>query len=150
MTLRSHRTPEGPRIFASQDERDRFQRQKYDNVRNGYRQEWEPTDDRPLLIYSEPFWAGADEQAAWVRAVQSCPLSEYGHLDVWAYLAEVAKVATGLRGGVPTMPRPRMTRREMDTRLRELRLQSALARPAPGDRDIPRNDRAERRPGDDA
>jgi len=110
--------------FDSKEDRDRYQIAKYGQIRNGFRQEWEPTDDRPLLVYSEPFWESSEEQAAWVRAVQSCPLAQYGSLDAFAYLAEVGKVATGLRGGVPSMPRPRMTRRERDERLRALRAQA--------------------------
>ena len=114
----------GTFVFVSTEERDRYQRAKYGEVRAGYRHEWEPTDERPLLLYPEPFYESAEEKAAWERAVQSCPLSEYGDLDAFAYLAEVAKVATGLRGGLPAM-RERMTRRERDERVRALRGQAA-------------------------
>ena len=139
MTLRGHGKPDTSRfdgfqgtfdkaagtfVFASQEERDRFQREKYGAVRNGYRQEWEETDARPLLIYPEPFWESSEEQAAWVRAVQSCPLAQYGSMDAFAYLAEVAKVAEGLPGGVRSMPRRGLTRRQMDERLRALRAQA--------------------------
>ena len=116
----------GTFVFESTEERDRFQRAKYGAVRNGYREEHEQTDGRPLLIYPEPFWESNEERTAWLRAVESCPLAEYGSLDAYAYLAEVAKVATGLRGGVPTMPRTRLTRRERDERVRALRAQAKL------------------------
>lgn len=117
--------------FDSKEDRDRWQIAKHGQVRDGFRQEWEQTDDRPLLIYSEPFWESSEERSAWERAVAACPLSEYGELDAFVYLAEVGKVATGLRGGVPTIPRPRMTRRERDERLRALRKQAK----APGSDD---------------
>lgn len=73
--------------------------------RMGFRYDWEPLDDRPCIVYTEPFWAGPEEEARWLRAVRSCPLSEYGHLDVFSYLRAVGEVATGLRGGVKSMPR---------------------------------------------
>jgi len=114
----------GTFVFVSTEERDRYQRAKHGAVRNGFRHEWEQTDERPLLIYPEPFWESSEEQAAWVRAVQSCPLAEYGSLDAYQYLAEVAKVATGLRGGVRSMPRRGLTRRQMDERLKALRGQA--------------------------
>jgi hypothetical protein len=116
----------GAFVFESPEERDRYQRAKHGAVRNGFRFEWEQTDERPLLIYSEPFFESSDEQAAWLRAVQSCPLAEYGSLDLFAYLAEVGKVAVGLPGGMPTMPRTRLTRRQMDERVRALRAQAKL------------------------
>ena len=65
--------------------------------RMGFRHEWEPTDERPLLIYTEAFWASPEEEARWTRAVRLCPLSEYGHLDLFQYLAEVGKVAETLQ-----------------------------------------------------
>lgn len=125
MTLRRHGTPEGPRVFASPGERDRWQRETYGHVRNGFREEHEPTDDRPLLIYPEPFWESSEEMGAWLRAVRSCPLREYGHLDAFVYLAEVGKLAAGLPGGVRSMPRRGLTRRQMDERLKTLRGQAA-------------------------
>lgn len=140
MVLRRHGTPDVSRfegfkgvfdkaantfVFASADERDRFQVAKYGAVRNGFRHEWEQTDDRPLLIYPEPFWESSEEQAAWLRAVQSCPLGEYGHLDAFVYLAEVGKLAAGIRGPVKSMPRRGLTRRQMDERLKTLRGQAA-------------------------
>jgi hypothetical protein len=114
----------GTYIFESMEERDRFQREKYGAVRNGYRKEDEPTDERPLLIYPEPVWESAAEMNAWLRAVQSCPLLEYGHLDAFVYLAEVGKVSGGIRP-VKSMPRPGLTRRQMDQRLRTLRGQAS-------------------------
>jgi len=111
-------------VFASKEERDRYQVAKYGAVRNAYREEHEPTDERPPLKYPEPFFESSEERAAWLRAVQSCPLAEYGHLDAFVYLAEVGQVAAGIRP-VQSMPRQRMTRRQMDERLRALRGQAA-------------------------
>lgn len=140
MVLRRHGAPDTSRfegfkgafdkaagtfVFESKDERDRFQREKHGAVRNGYREEHEPTDDRPLLIYPEPFWESFGEMTAWVRAVQSCPLAEYGGMDAFAYLGEVGKVAAGLPGGVRQVPRRGLTRRQMDERLRTLRGQAS-------------------------
>ena len=79
--------------------------------RLGYRHDWEPMDERPCVIYTEPFWSSPQEEAVWLRAVRSCPLSEYGHLDVFAYLKAVGEVATGLTGaGLHSMPRAGMVR----------------------------------------
>jgi hypothetical protein len=111
-------------VFASPEERDRYQRAKYGHVRAGYREEHEETDERPLLVYPEPFWESAAEMTAWLRAVQMCPLGEYGGMDAFAYLAEVGKVAIGLPGGVRKMPRRGLTRRQMDERLQVLRSQA--------------------------
>jgi len=111
-------------VFDSADERDRFQVAQYGAARNAFRHEWEQTDSRPLPIYPEPFWDGSEEQAAWLRAVQACPLSEYGHLDALVYLAEVAKVANGIRP-VRSAPRQPLTRRQMDERLATLREQAS-------------------------
>lgn len=136
MALRRHGTPDTSRfegfrgafdkaagtfVFESKDERDRFQREKYGAVRNGYREEHEATDDRPLLIYPEPFWESFAEMAAWLKAVQSCPIAEYGGMDAFAYLGEVGQVAVGLGGKVKRMPHVRMSRVERDRQLAKLR-----------------------------
>jgi len=117
-------------VFASLEERDRYQRAKHGAVRNGFRLPGEDTHgeptDRPTVVYREPQWESSAEMNAFLRAVQSCPLAEYGSLDLFAYLAEVGKVATGLPGGVPSMPRTRLTRRQMDERVRALWAQAKL------------------------
>jgi hypothetical protein len=89
--------------------------------RIGYRHDWEPMDERPTIYYTEPFWESPEEEAVWLRAVRSCPLSEYGSLDVFAYLAEVGQVAVGLGGKVRRMPHVRMSRAERDRQLQKLR-----------------------------
>lgn len=124
MALRRHGKPDGPRVFDSPGERDRWQRETHGHVRNGFREEHEETDGRPLLIYPEPFWESSEEMNAWVQAIRACPLAQYGSMDVFAYLEEVGKVAVGLPGGVRKMPRRGLTRRQMDERLRALRGQA--------------------------
>lgn len=89
--------------------------------RLGYRTEFDAVDERPLIYYTEPFWESPEEEALWLRAVRSCPLSEYGKLDVFAYLAEVGQVAVGLSGKVKRMPHTRMSRVERDRQLAKLR-----------------------------
>ena len=86
---------EGPSYFASQDERDRWQVRQYGAVRNGFREMDEPTDDRPLRIDRYPFWEPG-EDVIWERAVRACPLRDYGSMDLFEYLAEVAKLARGM------------------------------------------------------
>lgn len=87
----------------------------------GFRTELEQPDERPLLIYTEPFWESPEEEALWVRAVRSCPLSEYGKLDVFAYLAEVGQVAVGLGGKVKRMPSARQPKWQRERQLQKLR-----------------------------
>lgn len=94
-----------------------------DTGARGYRMEWEPPDSRPQVYYSAPFWQSSEEEAVWVRAVHHCPLSQYGALDVFAYLRAVGEVATGLWSGraVQSMPRRGMSGRERDAHLDKLR-----------------------------
>lgn len=70
------------------------------------RYEWEQPDERPCIVYREPFWEDEAERLRYERAVKMCPLSQYRHLDMFDYLAEVAKVARGLKPG-PSEPQPR-------------------------------------------
>lgn len=84
-----------PSYFQSQDERDRWQVRQYGHLRNGFREYDEPTDDRPLRIDRHPFWEPG-EDVIWERAVKACPLREYGALDAWEYLREVAKLAVSM------------------------------------------------------
>jgi hypothetical protein len=80
-----------------------------------------------------PFWESEDEEMAYVKAVRSCPLSQYGSLDFFAYLREVASVAHALPGGLPTMPHVRMSRAERDRQLAKLRAQAKPSLPADED-----------------
>lgn len=89
---------EPARIFESKDERDRWQVQTYGAVKDGFRRAEDATDERPLLIDPYPFWRDWEEERRYTRAIRVCPPSTYGHLDVFEYLSEVAKVATGQTG----------------------------------------------------
>ena len=111
-------------VFLSMEERDRYQVATYGAVRNGFRHEHEPVDSRPLLFYPDPFWESSEERAAWLRAVDACPLEKSKDLDMFVYLAEVGALALSLPGGLRKMPRTRLTRAEMDARLRLLREQA--------------------------
>lgn len=93
--------------FASQDERDRWQVQQYGHVRNGFRDDFERVDERPLLYFTRPFWEPG-EDVIWERAAKACPVREYGAMQVWEYLAEVAKLAIGMdkHKGVPVGAMP--------------------------------------------
>ena len=95
-----------------------------DTGRMGFRHEWEQVDERPLLIYTEPFWESSEEMAAWLGAVRACPLADCGAMDMFAYLAEVGRLALAMPGGVRKTPRAGLTRAEMDARLALLREQA--------------------------
>ena len=71
-----------------------------DTGRMAFRYEWEPMDDRPTVVYREAFWKDEAERVRYERAVQLCPLKEYGHLIFSDYLGEVVKVAKAM-GGTP-------------------------------------------------
>ena len=88
-----------------------------------FRYPGEAPDDRPVIRYLRPFWEDGEE-ALWLKAVHACPLHASKDLDWFAYLREIGKVATGLGAKPPlhVMPR-RMSRREQDRRLIELRKQ---------------------------
>ncbi len=68
-----------------------------DTGRMAFRNEWEPRDERPCIVYPHPFWKDEDERLRYERAAAHCPVSASGKLTLDEYLAEVAKVATGLR-----------------------------------------------------
>jgi hypothetical protein len=53
-------------------------------------------DDRPRIVYRQPFWKDEDERMRYEKAVKACPLSKYGYLDVFAYLREVVTLAEGM------------------------------------------------------
>jgi hypothetical protein len=88
-------------VFDSKDERDRWQIRHYGQVRNCWREEHEPPDDRPLIVYRRPFWKDEEERRRWEKAAAACPVKESGSLKLDEYLAEVVKVARA----IPTGPR---------------------------------------------
>jgi hypothetical protein len=93
-----------------------------DSGRMGFRYEWEPADERPLVIYPEPFWRDRMEQATYEAAVSGNPRRQ--DEGPMAYVARIAEVVTGEWGQpVQAMPRARMSRRMTDERLAKLRAQ---------------------------
>ncbi len=45
--------------------------QQRDTGRMGFRHDWEPVDERPLLIYPYPFWADESERLTYEDAVEA-------------------------------------------------------------------------------
>ena len=79
-----------------------------DSGKNAYRNpEYEPyPDGRPSLLNKLPFWADEDERLRYERAAQSMPVSQYGNLTAYQYLAAICEVANGLKpAGVKAMPK---------------------------------------------
>jgi hypothetical protein len=111
-------------IFESKEERDRWQLREYGHVRNGFRTENEPEDDRPLLVYHDPPFADRLEQATYEAAVAGSPIRP-GE-GPFSYMRRISGLVTQERKtGAKTMPRPTMTRRQVDDRLQTLRAQAA-------------------------
>jgi len=92
-----------------------------DTGRLGYRTEFDRTDERPLLIYPEPFWTDETERMTYEDAVEANPRRE--DEGPMAYVARISAVVEGKyqRAPVAAMPRPRMSRVERDRRLAKLR-----------------------------
>jgi hypothetical protein len=90
-------------VFESKEERDRWQIVQYGHVRDGFLQpdEGRHRDNEPRLRIDKPFWKDADEEARYERAVHFAPPEKHGSMDFYAYLAEIAKIATGIK---PTKP----------------------------------------------
>jgi hypothetical protein len=123
----------GQFIFESQDERDRWQIQRYGHVRNGYRVEGEPQDGRPLLYYTEPFWESEDQRLTYEHAAESRPQREG---EGWfAHALRLAAIAEGRMLRMPSMPRKRrMTQDEHHERVNELQAQAQeLLKGEPGE-----------------
>lgn len=87
-----------------------------DTGRMGFRDpEKDPyPDERPTLVYRYPFWQDMEEELRYEKAVAACPVKEYGHLRFDEYLAEVVKLAEGMRpGGIKSMPDVEAARRRV-------------------------------------
>jgi hypothetical protein len=64
--------------------------------------EFEPyPDERPVIYDRFPFWRDEDERIRYERAAKHMPVSQYGHLTAWQYMAAIAEVANGLKPGGP-------------------------------------------------
>lgn len=108
-------------VFASKEERDRWQIQEYGQVRNGFRELTEPRDDRPLLTEPDPFWMDYTEQLAYEAAVEANPKREgEGALTYCQRILD----AVGVRYAKAGLEMPRtLTRREREAKLAALRAQ---------------------------
>ena len=91
-----------------------------DTGRMGYRMEWEAPDERPLVVYLEPFWADDTERMTYEDAAEADhPRPEDTLLD---YLARVSTAVSGrYKGILPRMRRPGGTRVERERQLQKLR-----------------------------
>lgn len=94
--------------------------QRADTGRMGFRHEWEPVDDRPLVVYHEPLWADETERMTYEAAVEADrPREEDTLLD---YLARISASVAGRYAGVlPKMRRPGQSRAERARSLAKLR-----------------------------
>ena len=96
--------------------------QPRDTGRMGFRHEWEPVDDRPLIVYPYPFWESKIEQAIYEAAVAGNPRCE--DEGPFSYIRRVAEIVTGEREtGPKLMPRLGLSHRQRDARLMALREQ---------------------------
>lgn len=58
----------------------------------GFRYEWEPRDERPCIVYTEPFWANDMERATYEAAVAGNPRQpDEGPL---AYARRISRLVT--------------------------------------------------------
>jgi len=91
-----------------------------DTGRMAYRHEWEPPDERPLLIQTEAFWADESERMTYEDA---CAVDRPREADsLLDYLSRISATVSGKYGGVlPRMRRPGGTRRERERQLQKLR-----------------------------
>ena len=89
----------------------------------GFRYEWEPRDERPMVIYPEPFWRDRMEQATYEAAVAGNPRRP--DEGAFSYMKRISELVTQEReAGAKDMPKAKQTRRERDGRLGELREQA--------------------------
>jgi hypothetical protein len=93
-----------------------------DTGRLAFRTEYDPPDDRPLLVDRYGFWEDDTERMTYENAVEASPIrNDEGRL---AYIARVSEVVTGKYAALgKSMPR-RMSRRQRDSQLAKLRAQA--------------------------
>lgn len=63
-----------------------------DTGRNGFRYEWDPGDERPLVIYTVPFWRDRLEQATYEAAVVGNPRRE--DEGAFSYIQRISEIVT--------------------------------------------------------
>lgn len=92
-----------------------------DTGRMGFRRDYEPVDDRPLLIDPYPFWADETERMTYEAAVEANPKrADEGPM---AYVQRISAAVTGKYQALgKRMPR-RQSRAERDRQLARLRAQ---------------------------
>jgi len=122
----------GAFVFESMEERDRYQVAAYGHVRHGWREDDEPTDDRPPIRRDSCRCAGCrsyldgdsgTERMTYASAVESNPQRE-GEGPI-AYIQRIGAIVAGKYEKLGlAMPRAGLTRAEMDARLKLLREQA--------------------------
>jgi hypothetical protein len=86
----------------------------------GYRHDYEPVDERPLLYIAHPFWEDETERLTYEDAVEADrPRDEDTLLS---YLARISAAVEGrYKGVLPKMRRPELSRVDRDRQLQKLR-----------------------------
>jgi len=94
-----------------------------DTGRLGFRYEHEAPDDRPCVIYTEPFWADETERMTYMDAVEANPRRP--DEGPFSYIRRLSAVVTGRYEALgQPMPRVRMSRAQRDKQLAKLRGQA--------------------------
>ena len=90
-----------------------------DTARMGYRTEYDRPDERPLVVYNEPFWTDETERMTYEAAVESNPIRETDTL--LDYLARVSATVSGKYKGVLPKIKRGMSRQDRERQLQKLR-----------------------------
>ena len=118
-------------VFASKEERDRYQIATYGSVRNGWREGDEPTDDRPLILhgvcpcagcrqYGGDIWQDETERMTYESAAEADRPQDADTL--LSYLGRISRAVEGKYArAVRPMPHVRMSRQERERQMQKLR-----------------------------
>jgi len=86
----------------------------------GYRTEFDPVDERPLLYSPYPFWRDETERMVYEAAVEADPIKDTDYR--LAYLGRISNAVEGkYTRAVSSMPHVRMSRVDRDRQLAKLR-----------------------------
>lgn len=107
-----------------------------DTGRKGYREPWEPVDERPVIAYDScrcracrqrvGIWKNDMERQVYEAAVAGNPKRE--DEGPMAYAKRISELVTGEAGSLlDSMPKPKQSRRERDAALMRLRGQAKEA-----------------------
>ena len=100
--------------------------------RMAFRHDWEPVDERPMLIDPHGFWADETERLTYEAAVESNPIQP-GE-GPFSYIRRISALVVGKYKALgQPMPRVRMSRAERDRQLAKLRGQAKPDLPADED-----------------